>query len=107
MEQLDKYNESFLLGLENACILYKLIGSGIHESPMWFTLNKIIEEDKKYLLFVSSQNYHINFDIEFNDEDEWIIDDMFMDAYNHFKKLKYEYIKKNHPTIYNQIKLSN
>jgi hypothetical protein len=38
---LEKYKEPFLNELETACILYKLIGNGTHESPMWFQLYKL------------------------------------------------------------------
>ena len=101
---LEKYKESFLAELETACILYKLIGNGTHESPMWFQLYKL-KTYENTLCFINSQNSKINFKLDIQKEDtEYLEFDDFMILYNYFKDLKYTYIESNHPTIYTQLK---
>ena len=102
---LEKYKESFLAELETACNIYKLIGSGTHESPMWFQYrSKSFEQDNSKLLFANSQKNAIYFEIEIEEEDSWIQYEAFNNLYDYFRDLKYEYIKENHPTIYTQLK---
>jgi hypothetical protein len=101
---LEKYKESFLAELETACNIYKLIGNGTHESPMWFQLYKL-KTYENTLHFINSQNSKISFKVNIskNDTESLEFDD-FMVLYNYFKDLKYEYIKENHLTIYTQLK---
>lgn len=104
---LEKYKESFLSELERACNIYKLIGSGTHESPMWFQLRNSFDIERKkrdVLLFVNSQRNGIYFEIELNEGDNWLEFEAFGIVYDYFKQLKYDYIKENHPTIYTQLK---
>ena len=101
---LEKYKESFLAELETACILYKLIGSGTHESPMWFQLYKL-KTYENTLCFINSQNSKINFKVEIKKEDSEDLEfDDFNILYSYFRELKYAYIETNHPTIYTQLK---
>ena len=101
---LEKYKQSFLAELETACNIYKLIGSGTHESPMWFQLYKL-KTYENTLCFINSQNSKISFKVNIskNDTESLEFDD-FMVLYNYFKELKYTYIETNHPTIYTQLK---
>jgi hypothetical protein len=101
---LEKYKESFLAELETACILYKLIGNGTHESPMWFQLYKL-KTHENTLCFINSQNSKINFKVEIQKEDSEDLEfDDFSLLYGYFRELKYTYIETNHPTIYTQLK---
>jgi hypothetical protein len=101
---LEKYKESFLDELETACNIYKLIGSGTHESPMWFQLYKL-KTYENTLHFINSQNSKISFkvNIDKNDTESLEFDD-FNVLYSYFRELKYAYIETNHPTIYTQLK---
>ena len=104
MKDLEKYKDKFLEKLEYQCNVYKLIGNGTSESPMWFQLQaKALDEDRAVLFFRSSQK-NISFEIELDEDDSWMQYEAFNNLYNYFRDLKYEYIKENHPTIYNQIK---
>lgn len=101
---LDRYKEDFIAQLENACILYKLIGSGTHESPMWFQVYKINTYENS-LCFINSQKSGINFKLIIDKNDtEYLEFDDFMVIYNYFRDLKYKYIQDNHPTIYTQLR---
>ena len=105
MENFKKYKDKFLEKLEYQCIIYKLIGNGITESPMWFQYrSKCFEEDNNKLLFVNSQKSGIYFEIEIEKEDSWIQYEAFTQLYDYFRDLKYTYIQENHPTIYKQIR---
>ena len=107
MKDLEKYKDKFLENIEYQCNIYKLIGNGTTESPMWFQYrSKSFEEDNNNnkLLFVNSQKSGIYFEIEIEKEDSWIQYEAFTQLYDYFRDLKYEYIKENHPTIYKQIK---
>jgi hypothetical protein len=105
MKDLEKYKEKFLDNLEYNCTLYKLIGNGTTESPMWFQLRANPNElDRETLFFANSQKSSISFYMPIEEDDQWILYEAFNDAYNYFRDLKYEYIKENHPTIYKQIR---
>jgi hypothetical protein len=109
---LERYKTSFLTELMNHCIIYKTIGSSKNESPMWFQFNKILEfeildsdaKNKYYLYFVSSQNSKIFFKIEIDYNHSCLEFDDFDFIYAYFRKLKYNYIKENHFTIYSELK---
>lgn len=109
---LAKYKDSFLTQLQAHCNFYKTIGSAKSESPMWFQFNKILEfeildsdaENKFYLYFQSSQNSKIFFKIEIDKNDSFLEFEDFDFIYDYFKKLKYDYIKENHLTIYSELK---
>ena len=105
MKDLEKYKDKFLEQLEYQCNVYKLIGNGTSESPMWFQYrSKSFNDENSNLLFVNSQKSGIYFEIEIEEEYSWIHWKPFGQMYDYFRDLKYEYIKENHPTIYNQIK---
>jgi hypothetical protein len=104
MKELEKYKDKFLENIEYNCNLYKLIGSGTSESPMWFQLQaKDFDEDRAVLFFRSSQR-NISFEIQLDEEDRWMQYEDFNNLYKYFRDLKYSYIKENHPKIYNEIK---
>lgn len=99
---LEKYEEAFIEELENHATAYKLVGMGIHESPMWF---QYIGIKNLSLTFKSSNNHRLEFSIPLDDLDcdlvtysqsDWI--------YEHFRAVKYTYLKENHPTVYSEIK---
>lgn len=107
MENLKKYKNKFLEKLEYHCNVYKLIGNGTTESPMWLQLRNSfdIERNRRaVLLFVNSQRDSLGFEIELEDDDNWIEYEAFKIAYDYFRELKYTYIQENHPTIYKQIR---
>ncbi len=106
MEKLKKYKDKFLEKLEYQCILYKLIGNGTHESPMWLQMRNSYK--KTTLLFENSQKDGLGFEIKLSRGDNFgrhvLLDEEFRITYNYFRDLKYTYIKENHPTIYKQIR---
>lgn len=105
MKNLEKYKDKFLENIEYNCNLYKLIGNGTTESPMWFQYrSKSFDEENGAMLFANSQKSSINFEIELELEDSWMQFEAFNTIYYYFRDLKYEYIKENHPTIYHEIK---
>lgn len=92
---LETYKDKFLYELNRMCEAYKLIGMSISESPMWLQFNGV-NEDK--LVFKSSQR-ELGFNLVKWEE----ITDDFRIAYDYFKNLKYNHLKKNHPTIYKEL----
>jgi hypothetical protein len=104
MDKLKKYNDKFIENLEYNCNVYKLIGNGTTESPMWFQYrSKSFDEENGKLLFANSQKSSIQFEIELDTEDYWMQFEAFNNLYNYFRDLKYAYIKENHPTIYQEL----
>ena len=69
MEKLKKYKDKFLEKLEYQCILYKLIGSGTHESPMWLQMRNSYK--KSTLLFENSQKDGLGFEIKLSKGDNF------------------------------------
>lgn len=94
---LEQYKQSFLGQLDHQCLLFKTIGSGVRESPKWIQLQEEDEVNGK-LIFRNSQVPEIGFELEMNaDHKGYYID--YMELYDYFKQLKYDFIRENHPTI--------
>lgn len=98
---LDKYAETFTESLEAFVTAYKIMGSGTHESPMWFQYREIEEGS---LVFKSSQNSAIWFSIRIDEEDVDALEYRYNDVYEYFRTLKYNYISSIHPTVYLELK---
>ena len=105
-EILKEYEPEFLEWLERCCNVYKVVGMSRSESPMWI-------QYKQDNLFASSQGYkgnnylniflYLNLKKEHEQYFNWRADNR-EEIYDHFRDLKYNYIKENHPTVYNEIK---
>jgi len=94
---LEQYKEPFLAILNDHCNVSKAIGSGPAESPKWIQLQEE-DEDEGILIFRNSQRSNIEFSLPINeDHKKYYID--YLELYNYFKTLKYEFIRENHPTI--------
>jgi len=89
--------KEFIEKLYSMCLIYKLMGRGTYESPMWLQLSEI-DRDKNLLIFRNSQKQSLWFSIPFNWEGE-----PFNELYDKYKYLKYKYIQENEPTIFEEI----
>jgi len=98
---LEGYKKEFLEHLEYHCNAYKLVGSRLSESPMWFQYRGM---ENLHLKFVNSQISGIWFSLPLVDEDADITTYSNRDwIYDYFRDIKYAYIKENHLTIYSEI----
>ena len=105
-EIFKQYEPEFLEWLERCCNVYKVVGMSRSESPMWI-------QYKQDNFFASSQghegNNYLNIfcNLKLKDKHKeyfkWSSYNR-EQIYDHFRDLKYNYIKENHPTIYNEIK---
>lgn len=101
-ELLKEYVDKFEEAIDYHATVYKLIGSGTSESPMWFQYTGI---DNLRLKFVNSQKSQMYFTIPLNDDDVDLVTYSNRDwVYEFFRNLKYSYLKENHPSVYSQIK---
>jgi hypothetical protein len=91
----------FYTHLQHRAKLYQTIGFGTHESPMWFQYQGIL--NNKQLLFKSSQVSGIQFTMEFPTDTSHFIS-RFHEIYQFYRSAKYDYLKENYPTIYNEIR---
>ena len=101
-EVLSSYVEEFKELLEYHSNVYKIMGSGLDESPMWFQYRGT--EDLK-MRFMNSQRSGIFFSINLKDEDVDLVS--YSDygwVYDFFRNVKYDYLKENHPTVYSQLR---
>lgn len=103
MEILQDLKAIFINALETHTIMYKLIGFGIRESPMWFQY-KGVSEDGEKLLFQSSRKCEIRFEVPCTEEQGEYAQYHSEKTYDYFREIKYEYLKENHPTVYTEIK---
>tara|TARA_R100001244_G_scaffold125659_1_gene95662 strand:+ start:279 stop:614 length:336 start_codon:yes stop_codon:yes gene_type:complete len=103
---LKQYESEFIDWLEKCCQVYKAIGMSISESPMWI-------QYKKDNLFASSQgskkndylNIYCNLELKEEHKEYFSFNQYnYEEIYDHFRDLKYNYIEKNHPTIYSEIR---
>ena len=99
---LQQFNAEFIEHLNKLANIYCLIGSGIHESPMWL---QYTGTDAQLLKFSSSQKGAIYFCLPIpEDTAENIIFRLrFNSIYDYFKRLKYEHLRDNYPTIFEEI----
>lgn len=100
MKQLENLKDKFIAQLEKATILYKLVGMGEHESPMWFQV-KPDKGNDDVLMFESSQS-NMWMSIPCTIEEKNYALDHYENTYNYFKYLKYTHLKANHPTVWNE-----
>lgn len=100
MKQLEGLKDKFIEQLEKATIMYKLIGMGDRESPMWLQV-KPHEGDANTLLFESSQS-NIWMSIPCTAEEKDYALNRYEKTYDYFKYLKYTHLKNNHPTVWNE-----
>ena len=100
MKQLEGLKQPFLDMLEQATIMYKTIGMGERESPIWYQL-RLDKSHENSLLFESSlSNVWMRIEctkLEFDYACKY-----YDKAYDYFKRLKYSYLKENHPTVWNE-----
>ena len=96
-QKTNQMQKEFIDKLAHHCVVYKLMGSGSNESPMWYQLSEI-DRDKNLLIFRSSQRQSLWFSIPFNWDGE-----PFNELYDKYKYLKYKYIQENEPTIFEEI----
>jgi len=100
MKQLEGLKDKFIEQLEKATIMYKLIGMGDYESPMWFQV-KPDKGDDDILMFESSQSGMWMSISCTADEKDYALNN-YEKTYNYFKYLKYRHLKDNHPTVWNE-----
>lgn len=100
MKQLERLKDLFLNKLEEATIMYKTIGMSHRESPMWFQLK--VDEDENSLLFESSQS-HVWMRIPCTKEEKMFVSFHYQETYDYFKRLKYTYLRDNHPTVWEEL----
>lgn len=101
---LYKYEYDFIKWIDKECKEY--LGDynrySSDNSPMWIQYKGFNWENKDKIYFSSSQFSSMNLTIKLNKKDI----DLFLhyetskEMYNHFRDLKYNYIRENYPTIY-------
>jgi hypothetical protein len=112
-EIIEKITPLFIEQLEHMTITYKVIGvSGefavkhglghYDESPMWLQYQGA-NEDSTAVVFKCSMSRN-GFEIPMSEEE---IDALCFSGgtshlYDYFKKVKYEYLRDNHPTVFNE-----
>jgi len=96
---LYKYEYDFIKWIDNECRNYRY---GSDNSPMWIQYNSYDYGYKDKIYFKSSQNEKMNLTIDINKKDVDLFTKRldFREVYNHFRDLKYNYIRKNYPNIY-------
>ena len=102
-EVIQYVTAEFLKNLEAHTCLYKVIGMSDSENPMWIQYRNF-NNDETAVVFQSSQR-NIGFEIPITPEMfETIIGTrQWADVYDHFKRVKYEYLRDNHPTVFNEL----
>jgi hypothetical protein len=99
---MEDYKDEFISHIEYFAITYKLIGTSLYESPMWFQFREVKDNA---MMFVSSQRNGMWFSIKLKEEDAELLKRKSFDGiYEYFKGVKYDYLKEVHPTVYSQIK---
>jgi hypothetical protein len=102
MKQLQNLKEVFINHLEKATLVYKTGGMSDRESPMWFQLNTLENYNDDCLLFKSSQS-DVWMCIPCTKEQKKFVDFHYQEAYDYFKRLKYIYLRDNHPTLWYEL----
>ena len=85
---LYKYEYDFIKWIDKECKEYRYNSDN---SAMWIQYKGFDWESKDKIYFKSSQYEKMNLTIELN----------YKEIYNHFRDLKYNYIRNNYPEIYN------
>ena len=114
-EIIDYLTPKFIKQLDNITNVYKLIGVsgdfamkhnmglGYDESPMWLQY-KGPNDDEDAIRFECSLS-SIGFEIPLEHDDVMtLLHSGYGRVYDYFKKLKYEHIRDNHPTVWEQQK---
>lgn len=99
-ESLLDLKELFIKRLDDQCEIYKAIGMGHYESPIWFVYGGIIPDELK---FVNSQKSSILFTIPVTNEQIQNLRNIpYEEITNYFKYLKYDHIINNHKGIWEE-----
>ncbi len=100
-EILEQFRDEFLKNLNDHLQMYVTLGTK-DESPMWYQFAGM--EEKK-LLFRSSQKQRLGFRINIPNEtfEDVLFGIDFNQVYAYFKRLKYEHIRENWPTVFDEI----
>lgn len=105
IEELDKITNMYkLIGISGDFAIKHNMGSGYDESPMWLQFAGC-NDDMNAIVFKCSLS-NIGFEIPLEEDD--IMSLMYSgggrhtEMYDYFKKLKYEHIRDNHPTVFNE-----
>lgn len=102
MKQLQNLKEVFINQLERATLVYKTVGMSDRESPMWFQLNTLENDEDNSLLFKSSLS-DVWMRIPCTKEQKKFVNSHYQDSYDYFKRLKYTHLRDNHPTVWYEI----
>lgn len=96
---LYKYEYDFIKWIDKECKDYRY---GSDNSPMWIQYNSYDCDYKNKLYFKSSQFSTMNLTIELNKKDIDLFEKKldYGEIYDHFRDLKYNYIRENYPRIY-------
>jgi hypothetical protein len=100
MKQLEGLKQPFLEMLEQATVMYKLIGMGDRESPMWYQLR--LDKSHENSLHFQSSLAEVWMRIECTPEQYHFALVNYSNAYDYFKRLKYIYLKEHHPTVWEE-----
>lgn len=98
-EMLQEFKGQFIELLNEHLGTYVFIGTPNIESPMWY---QFTGEQDNNLVFRSSQKelgFRIPITNKFN-----LYEEDFTEVYNYFKRVKYEHIRDNWPTVFDEIK---
>jgi hypothetical protein len=94
---IKKYEAKILEGLNDHCIMFKLIGTPT-ESPRWYNVYEYDKENK--VLKIRSTQKPLGFDVEISEEDDELMrHGNFTDAWAWFRELRTKFLAENHPTI--------
>lgn len=96
---LYKYEYDFIKWIDNECKEYRYSSDN---SPMWIQYKGFDWETKDKIYFKSSQYEKMNLTIELNKKDVDLFKKKldYKEIYDHFRDLKYNYIRNNYPRIY-------
>ena len=103
---LYKYEYDFIKWIDKECKEYRYNSDN---SPMWIQYKGFDWDTKDKIYFKSSQYEKMNLTIEIDKKDVDLFTGVAFDIkkldykeiYNHFRDLKYNYIRNNYPEIYN------
>ena len=99
---LEELKEPFLAMLDQAAITYKLIGMGTRENPMWLQLHAP-EWGDECLMFKSSQS-GVFIKVACSDYQIEVVKKYYNEAYEYFRRLKYDFLKEHHLDLYREIR---
>jgi hypothetical protein len=104
-EILEKYKKAFLEKLEWHCNVYKVMGSGTFESPMWFQYRGDPGLSDPNLIEFASSQVGIQFLLPIEEADMGHFHTgNYHRVYDYFRTLKYKHIQEHHPTIWKELR---